>query len=204
MQSDRRRLVMAGVAAAIAPAEAAVLLATPRQTEGPFYPWKLPLDRDNDLLRVGDSTTLAQGQATHLAGRVLDASGAPLASAVVEIWQCDANGHYHHVEDRDPRGRDPHFAGYGRTQTAGDGAYRFRTIRPVAYPGRTPHIHIKISAGPRELATQLYVRGESSNARDFLFRSLSEAERERVQASFTPVSADDTSLVARFDLVFDA
>lgn len=192
---------MAGVAAACAPAQAAVLLATPRQTKGPFYPWQLPLEQDNDLLTVGDSGARARGEVTHLVGRVLDASGAPLADASVEIWQCDANGHYHHVDDRDPRGRDPHFQGYGRMLTAADGGYRFRTIKPVAYPGRTPHIHFKVRAGLRELSTQLYVRDDPANARDALFRALDAGERERVSARFATVDAADASYVARFDLV---
>lgn len=201
MPTTRRRCLLAGAAALLAPQAHAALLATPHQTEGPFYPWKLPLDRDNDLLRIGGSGATARGEIAHLSGRVLDASGQPLVGARVEIWQCDANGHYHHVDDRDPDGRDPHFQGYGHTQTAPDGGYRFRTIKPVPYPGRTPHIHFKVRAGTRELSTQLYVRDDPRNARDFLFRSLDEDERERVQARFVTVDPAEAGWVARFDLV---
>lgn len=203
MDRDRRTLVLAaagGLGAALFPAQAA-LLVTPRQTEGPFYPWRLPLDTDNDLVRMAGRKDLARGELTHLVGRVLDTGGTPLRGAVVEIWQCDAQGHYHHVDDRDPAGRDPNFQGYGRTLTSADGNYRFRTIRPTPYPGRTPHIHIKVRSEGREHATQLYVHGEAGNARDFLFKSMSEAEPERVQARFEPVNDAQAQLAARFDLV---
>src|SRR3954451_8759216 len=72
------------------------LTRTPKQTEGPFYPDKLPLDTDNDLLVINDGITPAVGTVTHLTGRVLDAKGDPVRNAVVEIWQCDNNGAYLH------------------------------------------------------------------------------------------------------------
>lgn len=203
MDVHRRKLVLAGagsLGAALFPAQAA-LLATPQQTEGPFYPWRLPLETDNDLARVVGRKKLARGDLTHLVGRVLDTSGAPLSGAVVEIWQCDAQGHYHHVDDRDPTERDPNFQGYGRSLTSADGGYRFRTIRPVSYPGRTPHIHIKVRSGEREHATQIYIRDDARNARDFLFNALSIEERERVQARFEPVNDAQANFLARFDLV---
>ena len=72
------------------------LAQTPRQTEGPFYPDKLPLDTDNDLIIINDDLTPAVGEITHLTGRILDAKGDPVRNALVEIWQCDANGVYLH------------------------------------------------------------------------------------------------------------
>src|SRR3954453_8684167 len=126
------------------------LARTPPLTEGPFYPDKLPLDRDNDLIIVGDSTTPAVGEVTHLTGRVLDAGGAPGNDALVEIWQCDANGVY--LAEGDRPNRDGHFQGYGRFTTGSTGEYRFRTIKPVPYSGRpAPHIHYKIRKNNREL-----------------------------------------------------
>src|SRR5262249_6316500 len=71
---------------------------TPAQTEGPFYPTKLPVDTDNDLLLVNDNATLAGGDVTHLSGRVLDKDGTPVRNALVEIWQCDHKGIYMHPE----------------------------------------------------------------------------------------------------------
>src|SRR5205085_1333624 len=72
------------------------LVRTPAQTEGPFYPDKLPLDTDNDLLIVNESITAAVGEVTHLGGRILDAKGDPIRNALVEIWQVDHNGAYLH------------------------------------------------------------------------------------------------------------
>ena len=147
-----------GAAALITPgAFAEELVRTPAQTEGPFYPDQLPLDRDNDLVVIKDSLTPAVGQITHLSGRVLDAKGEPVRGAVVEIWQVDNNGAYIHSRDPSRRNRDVHFQGYGRFETGSTGEYRFRTIKPVPYPGRTPHIHAKVLISNNEaLTTQFY------------------------------------------------
>lgn len=146
--------------------------ATPAQTEGPFYPVRLPADADADLLRNG-SLRYARGEPAWVDGVVSDLRGKPLAGAQVEIWQCDEAGHYHHPGDG---GRaDPAFQGFGRVTVGSDGRYRFRTIKPVAYSGRTPHIHVKVKLDRRELlTTQLYVEGDAGNERDFLWRSLGE------------------------------
>src|SRR5438128_1666562 len=136
------------------------LTRTPRQTEGPFYPDKLPLDTDNDLLIVNDNITPAVGDITHLSGKVLDAKGNPVKNAVVEIWQCDAHGAYLHSGTGNADQRDKNFQGFGRFTTASSGEYYFRTIKPVPYPGRTPHIHFKIKKGRNELlTTQCYIKG---------------------------------------------
>jgi protocatechuate 3,4-dioxygenase beta subunit len=148
-RTDRRALL--GVTGALAtsaalPAVAAGLIATPPQTSGPFYPLSLPLDADNDLVMIDGRPDRASGTLLHLAGRVLDPEGRPVRGIRVEIWQCDAFGVYHHARDR--RGpADANFQGFGRTTVDDQGAYRFRTIEPVPYPGRTPHIHLKV-AGP--------------------------------------------------------
>ena len=147
---------------------------TPRQTAGPFYPVDWSGDADADLVRVAGEAAQAQGTVTHLRGRVLDTRGDPVPGAAVEIWQCDAHGRYRHPRDR-ADGRDGGFQGRGRAVAGADGAFAFRTIRPVAYPGRTPHIHVAVAAPGREtLVTQLYVAGEPLNARDGLFTSLRE------------------------------
>jgi len=156
--------------------------ATPAQTEGPFYPVRLPADSDNDLLRNG-KLSYRSAQPVWLGGQVTDLDGRPLRGAQVEIWQCDESGHYHHPGDGDRA--DAAFQGFGRVAVDADGRYRFRTIRPVAYSGRTPHIHVKVRLGPRELlTTQLYVAGDAGNARDGLWRRLSAAEREAVTVPF--------------------
>jgi protocatechuate 3,4-dioxygenase beta subunit len=180
------------------------LVRTPRQTEGPFYPDKLPLDTDNDLLIVNDSITPAVGEVTHLGGKVLDARGEPVRNALVEIWQVDGNGVYLHSHSGGRSRRDPNFQGFGRFLTGSTGEYYFRTIKPVAYPGRTPHIHFKVKRGSKELlTTQCYVRGEPGNARDGVLRGIRDPKaRESVQVAFTPVNGSRIDeLAARFDIV---
>ncbi|OUL98015.1 dioxygenase family protein [Variovorax sp. JS1663] len=157
-------------------------IATPAQTEGPFYPVKLPADSDGDLLRNG-TLSYRGGQPAWVEGSVTDLEGRPLRGALVEIWQCDQDGHYHHPGDGDRA--DAAFQGFGRVAVDAQGRYRFRTIRPVPYRGRTAHIHVKVKMGGRELlTTQLYVAGDSGNARDFLWRNLPEPARVAVTVPF--------------------
>jgi protocatechuate 3,4-dioxygenase beta subunit len=172
---------------------------TPSQTEGPFYPVKLPADSDADLLRNG-SQAYRGGQPAWVEGEVTDLQGRPVAGAAVEIWQCDEAGHYHHPGDGDRA--DPAFQGFGRVVVGADGRYRFRTIRPVAYSGRTPHIHVKVRLDRRELlTTQLYVQGDPHNARDFLWNRLAAEDRAALTVPFQP-GAD--GLRARFPIVVSA
>ncbi len=200
---SRRRLLgrVASVVAApalLTPALAqARRLPTPAQTEGPFYPLDLPDDTDFDLLRNG-AATYAQGTPAWVEGVVTDTAGVPVRGAQVEIWQCDHQGHYHHPGDG---GRaDQAFQGFGRVAVDAQGAYRFRTMRPVAYSSRTTHIHVKVKLGERAvLTTQLYVQGDPGNERDFLWRRLrSDAERAALTVPFVP-GAD--GLRARFPIV---
>ena len=174
-------------------------MATPSQTEGPFYPVALPKDSDYDLLRNG-SMNYGRGQAAWVDGSVTDLAGKPVTGAQVEIWQCDEAGHYHHPGDG---GRaDPAFQGFGRVTAGADGRYRFRTIRPVAYGSRTPHIHVKVRLGNRELlTTQLYVEGDPHNERDFLWRRLAAPARAALTVSFR--SGSD-GLQATFPIVVAA
>ncbi len=177
---------------------------TPRQTEGPFYPDKLPLDTDNDLLIVNDAITPAVGEITHLTGRILDAKGEPVRNALVEIWQCDNKGVYLHTGDSGRRERDRNFQGFGRFLTGSKGEYYFRTIKPVPYPGRTPHIHFKIKRGGKELlTTQCYVKGEKLNERDGIFRAIRDAKaRDAVLVDFARIKESRIGeLAARFDIV---
>jgi len=183
------------------------LTRTPPQTEGPFYPDKLPLDTDNDLLIINDGITPAVGEITHLTGRVLDANGNPVRNALVEIWQCDARGVYLHSADSGNKQdkRDQHFQGFGRFLTGSKGEYYFRTIKPVQYPGRSaPHIHFKIKKGRRSLlTTQMYIKGHPGNERDGIYRGIREPKaREAVTIDFQPVK--DSKIgewSAQFDIV---
>jgi protocatechuate 3,4-dioxygenase beta subunit len=180
------------------------LTRTPAQTEGPFYPDKLPLDTDNDLLIINDEITPAVGEITHLTGRILDAKGNPLRNAVVEIWQCDNKGVYLHSRDSSRGGNDANFQGFGRFLTGSTGEYYFRTIKPVPYPGRTPHIHFKILKGGKEiLTTQCYVKGHAGNDRDGIYRAIrQEKARTSVTVDFAPIKDSKLGeLAASFDIV---
>lgn len=161
-----------------------VLTVTPQQTEGPFYPKDWTGDIDNDLVLVKGEAAKALGRVTHVTGKILDAAGQPVRNARVEIWQCDNNGVYRHPRDTSwfsRRERDAGFQSRGHMITDQDGNYTFRTIRPVAYPGRTPHIHFKVEAPDKQrLITQMYVEGDPGNARDGILNGLSEAERASV------------------------
>jgi len=180
------------------------LVRTPQQTEGPFYPDRLPLDTDNDLILVNEDITPAVGEITHLSGRILDARGEPIRNAVVEIWQVDSNGVYIHSGSANRSHKDSHFQGFGRFLTGSTGEYYFRTIKPVPYPGRTPHIHyaVKIKGQPK-FTTQCYVRGEPQNARDGILNSVRDPRaRESLIVPFAPVrNSRIGELAARFDIV---
>lgn len=180
------------------------LAATPKLTEGPFYPDKLPLDTDNDLLIIRDSITPAVGEIAHLTGRILGPNGSPIRNALVEIWQVDGNGVYLHSTDRRRGNQDDNFQGYGRFLTDAEGRYYFRTVKPVPYPGRTPHIHFAVSRNGKRIATtQLFVAGHPQNERDFVFRSVRDADqRSLLLASFEPFPKSTIGeLSAKFDIV---
>ncbi len=180
------------------------LLRTPRQTEGPFYPDKLPLDTDNDLIVVNDALTPAVGEITHLGGRILDARGEPVRGALVEIWQVDNHGAYLHSGTNNREQRDTNFQGFGRFLTGSTGQYYFRTIKPVAYPGRTPHIHFAVKLkGQDKFTTQCYVKGDAGNDRDFVLRGIRDAKaRESVIIDFAPLKDSQVGeLTAQFDVV---
>ena len=180
------------------------LLRTPKQMEVPFYPDKLPLDTDNDLIIVNDALTPAVGEITHLSGRILDSSGRPLRNALVEIWQCDNSGAYLHSKSGNAASRDGNFQGFGRFLTGSSGEYYFRTIKPVAYPGRTPHVHFQVKhKGQDPFTTQCYIKGHPQNERDFVFRSAGDAKaRELLLADFAPIAESKAGeLAARFDIV---
>lgn len=175
---------------------------TPGMTEGPFYPDKLPLDTDNDLLILNDSLTPGVGEITHLTGRILDTAGKPVQNAVVEIWQVDGNGVYLHSQSGGNGTRDVNFQGFGRFLTGKSGQYYFRTVKPVPYPGRTPHIHFAINLnGRRQLTTQLFVAGEKQNEQDGIYRRIG-IRQKFVTTSFSPIEESNLDeLEAKFDII---
>ena len=204
---SRRRVLASGLSlaflSAAVPAWAARLFPTPWQSPGPFYPKKIPLDSDSDLVNVNGRRKPAAGQVTHIFGRLLDEDGRPIRGARVEIWQCDAFGFYHHPWDRGGRA-DPDFQGFGKTVTGKDGAFRFRTIKPVPYPGRTPHIHFGISgAGVGGWTTQMYLKGHPLNQADGLFNSVADPRaRQSLLVKLNPAAdLEPGALAGRFDIV---
>ena len=188
-----------GAASALAlPALASSRRAMPRMTDGPFYPpraWREQwADWDADLTRVQHASggRVAQGEHLALEGRVIDSADRMVDGAVVEIWQCDALGHYRHPSTEPTVDAvDEGFQGFGSTRSNAQAQFRFRTIKPVPYPGRTPHIHVKLRHSTfGEVTSQLFVAGEPGNARDFLWRSLSTDDRPGVEMHLQAASAD--------------
>lgn len=205
---DRRRLLQSlllttgGIITGDIYAE--VLTLTPRATEGPYYPDHLPLDQDNDLIHIKDDKTSATGPVASFGGRLLNADGRPMSGATIELWQADNNGCYIH-SNGEQRGkeRDAHFQGYGKIETNAKGEYRFRTIIPGLYTGRTRHWHIRAKQGAKRLlTTQLFIAGEPQNDRDGILRSMgNESQRLSVIREFKPASAGSTELVGTWDIV---
>ncbi|MGZ5716183.1 MAG: dioxygenase family protein [Caldimonas sp.] len=210
----RRRVLVVACGGAVSvgwPGLAAAVGTLPPMTDGPFYPSLAYrarlLDWDADLTTVrgrspdGQPLPRARGEHLDLHGAVLDPAGRAVDGAEIEIWQCDSYGSYRH-----PRGAgeriDAGFQGFGSTRSDARGLYRFRTIRPVPYPGRAPHIHVKLrhpSFG--ELTSQLFVAGDSGNRGDFLYRSLSEAERDDVELRLhKPAPGEPVAWVVERDL----
>ena len=197
---SRRRVLQTGVALAAgwlvpgARAFAAATEPTPPGVEGPFYPPDLAtapslftLDADNDLVWRAGAAGYAHGTILELAGLVTDSAGQPLPNVDVRVWQCDAGGRYRHPADTNPVALDTAFQGFGHAVTDGDGRYGFRTIAPVPYPGRTPHIHFRLedASGASLLTTQMYVTGEPGNATDVLYQLVPVERRQAVTVTLS-------------------
>lgn len=205
MKLSRRSFItnLSGLAvASLAENTLADLLQTPPQAAGPFYPEKLPLDDDNDLTTVKGFHRPALGTITDLSGKVLDINGNPLSSMRIEIWQCDANMRYRHSSDQSRKPIDAGFQGHGNTLTGPDGSYLFRTIRPVAYPGRAPHIHVAVFLpGQQPFVTQLYIQGEAKNDEDFLYNNIRPELRHLVTVPFRLNRNKPDQQLASWDII---
>jgi len=206
LTEDRRRLIrglaLGAVALNVPGIFADELIRTPHQTEGPFYPNKLPLDTDNDLLVINEEITPAVGTITWFGGRILDARGEPVRNALVEIWQCDNHGVYLHPGSANGGKRDGNFQGFGRFLTGSKGEYGFRTIKPVPYPGRTPHIHMAVRIkGQEKFTTQCYVQGEPQNEKDSVLMAIKDDKaRNALIVPFAPLAG---SRIGELGAIFD-
>lgn len=192
-----RRTLLAGAAAWLALPALAAGRPFAEMTDGPFYPparWRERWsDWDADLTRVqhGGDVKVARGEHLGLALAVVDTDGRAVDGAEVEIWQCDALAAYRHPNVTQAPGRfDDGFQGFGAARSGRDGTLSLRTIRPVPYPGRTPHIHVKLRhASFGERTSQLFVAGDPGNARDFLWGRLSADERRALDMTLAPAPA---------------
>ncbi len=204
---SRRRLVqslaLASAGFLTRQAFAELLTLTPRTTAGPFYPDHLPLDQDNDLIHVKGDITPAVGTITNLSGRLLDKSGTALKGALIELWQTDSRGNYLHSGGEMSPPRDTHFQGYGKFETAADGAWKFRTIKPALYSGRTRHFHfgITLPGQERRFTTQLFFAGEPENAHDMVLGEIRDAVKRASVIREFKADADTKELAATWDIV---
>jgi protocatechuate 3,4-dioxygenase, beta subunit len=182
-------------------AQPAALTPTPSQPEGPFYPKTLPVDRDSDLTLIAGRTAKALGTPLYVTGRVLARDGRPVADAAIELWQCDVYGRYHHAGD-DGVPRDDNFQGYGVATTDAQGRYAFKTIRPVPYAGRPPHLHIRVrSPGGSPLTTQVYIAGDAVD-RDVVLSRSPTGTLARLTMPLTPAAGREPgALAGTFDFV---
>ncbi len=203
---ERRRALRALAAAALLPAASAVgqaasLTPTPSQTEGPFYPKTIPPDHDGDLTRIVGHAAAASGTPLYFSGRVLSRDARPVVDARVELWQCDVRGRYHHAGD-DGGPRDDNFQGYGVVTTDAEGRYAFKTIRPVPYSGRTPHLHVRVRPpSGQPLTTQIYIAGDSVEGDIVLAGTPAEARRQLTMMLAPAASRESGALAGTFDFV---
>lgn len=201
----RRHAVIGGLALAGLAALRPLAAATPHQTEGPFFPVGETMESDFDLTQLEGHAERAAGRVVEIHGVVRGADGAPLAGALVHVWQANHHGRYAHPDDANPAPLDPHFQGYARLRTDAEGAFRVRTIVPGAYPvgrgwSRPPHVHFKVAHdGHRELTTQMYFAGDPLNAEDRILNALDEGERAQLVVAFAEGAGADVP-AGRFEI----
>jgi len=204
-----RRAVAIGAVGVVSPieylrAQTSGLRRTPDQILGPFFPVEGKFEHVDDLTHLPGREGRAKGQLLQVSGRVLSTAGDPVRGARLEIWQANAAGRYAHPDDTNPAPLDPNFLGYTVLTSAADGAYRFTTIKPGAYPNgpntvRPPHIHFDVLGSHDRLVTQMYFEGEPLNEKDRFLQSLLRPERLMVKLRSAPGSAE--AMLAEFDIV---
>ena len=184
-------------------------LSDPTDLTGPVFGDGAVTGADADLTRGPGGE--AVGQRIVVTGRLLDGAGRAIRRSLVEVWQANASGRYHHPEDRWPGALDPNFTGGGRVLTDDDGVYRFTTIRPGAYPWRNhdnawrpAHIHFSVfgHAFTQRLVTQMYFPDDPLLSRDPILGSVPAAARPRLVARYDhDVTRPEWALGFRWDIV---
>jgi protocatechuate 3,4-dioxygenase, beta subunit len=168
---------------------------TPEIQMGPFYPVMKPLDQDADLTTVAGSRKSAEGKVVHVYGQVVNESGKPVSGARIEIWQANSHGRYTHSGDPNKAPLDPNFSGFAIVTSDTEGRYRFKTIKPGAYPVspteiRPPHIHVDVMGKHDRLVSQMFFPDEPLNERDLLFRMLNKRKQQAVVAKAMPATKE--------------
>ena len=188
---------------------AQALKATPGEILGPFYPVIKRVEQGADLTVIPGKPGRAAGEVIHVMGRVLTVEGQPVRGARVELWQANAHGRYTHPSDTNPAPLDPNFEGVAVQTTDAEGRYRFKTIKPGAYPVtpswmRPPHLHFEVTGKVNRLVTQMYFPGEPLNDKDLLLQKL-RANRDGALAKVLPPTADvePESRLVVWDIVID-
>lgn len=180
---------------------------TPEVTMGPFYPVLKPLDKDADLTSVKGRKGVAAGTIVHVAGRILDNKGNPVKGAKIEIWQANSFGRYLHQSDPNTAPLDPNFEGYAVFKTDSEGRYRFKTIKPGAYPAsptwqRPPHIHFDVEGKANRLVSQMFFPDEPLNEKDSLFLELKEQSAAVLAQKLPPTEEiEKDALLLNWDIV---
>ena len=189
--------------------------ATGEQALGSFYPFTLPADQDADLTVIAGKNGRAGragralGQIVYVSGRVMNLRGEPVANAVLEIWQANSVGRYSHIGDQSAIPLDPNFEGYAKIRSDADGNYRFKTVKPAAYPtgvdgwSRPPHIHFDIKGRATRLVTQMYFEGEALNEKDRLFAGANAKETLLAHYGAPSGKQERDALVAAWDVVLN-
>ena len=180
---------------------------TPGEILGPFYPVEKPPDRGADLTTIQGKPGRAQGQVIYVMGRVLNPRGEPVRGARVELWQANTHGRYSHPSDTNPAPLDPNFEGFAVQVSDAEGRYRFKTIKPGAYPTglggwtRPPHIHFEVTGRVDRLVTQMYFNGEPLNEKDQLLQRIRCKECLTTKLLPPAQGLEPDSLVAVWDIV---
>lgn len=188
-------------------AQTAERIITPEVIMGPFYPMLKPLDKDADMTSVKGRKGIAAGTVVHIAGKVLDKNGKPVKGAKIEIWQANSYGRYSHQSDPNTAQLDPNFEGYAVLKTDNEGRYRFKTIKPGAYPAtptweRPPHIHVDVEGKANRLVSQMFFPDEPLNEKDSLFLALKDRSAAVLAKKMPPTKEiEQDAMLFNWDIV---